>query len=60
MKVAAVVVLYGGLLDSVQVFSDTGKARKRYEELLKEYELDENGRGDSNYDVTLEKDLLVY
>lgn len=60
MKVAAVVVLYGGLLDSVQVFSNTDKARKRYEELLKEHNLDENGRGDSEYDVTLEKDLLVY
>jgi len=60
MKVAAVVVVYRGLLESVQIFLDADKARKRYEELLKEYNLDENGRGDSDYDVTLEKDLLVY
>ena len=60
MKVAAVVIVYRGLLDSVQVFSSTGKARQRYEELVKEYDLDENGRGDSDYDVTLEKDLFVY
>jgi len=60
MKVAAVVVLYGGLLDSVQIFSSTGKARKTYKDWLKKYELDENGRGDSDYDVTLEKDLLVH
>lgn len=60
MKVAAVVILYKGLLDSVQVFSDTGKARKRYEELLKEYDLGEDKTRGSDYSVSLEKDLLVY
>ena len=60
MKVAAVVVVYRGLLESVQVFSDTGKARKRYEELLKEYDLGEDGTRGSNYSVALEPELLVY
>ena len=60
MKVAAVVVVYRGLLDSVQVFSDTGKARRRYEELLKEYDLGEDGTRGSDYHITLEAELLVY
>ncbi len=57
---ATVVVVYKGLLDSVQVFSSTGKARKRYEELLKEYNLGEDKTRESDYSVALESELLVY
>lgn len=60
MKVAAVVVVYRGCLDSMQVFSETGKARKRYEEVLKEYDLTPETLAESDYDITLEAELLVY
>jgi len=60
VKVAAVVVVYRGLLESVQVFSDTGKARKRYDELVKKYDLSEDGTRGSIYSVSLESELLVY
>jgi len=60
VKVAAVVVVYRGLLESVQVFSDTGKARKRYDELVKKYDLGEDGTRGSIYSVSLESELLVY
>jgi len=60
MRVAAVVIVYKGLLNSVQVFWDTDKARQRYKELLKEYDLSEDETRESDYSVSLEKDLLVY
>ncbi len=60
MKVATVVVVYRGLLESVQVFSDTGKARKRYEKVLEEKGTNEADMAYSDYDISLEKDLLVY
>ena len=59
MKVAAVVILYRGCLDSLEVFSTTGKARKRYEEILKEYDLGEDKTRGSDYSVALEPELLV-
>ena len=59
MKVAAVVLVYRGCLDSVEVFSSTGKARKRYEELLKEYDLGEDKTRGSDYTVVLEPELIV-
>ena len=60
MKVAAVIVVYRGCFESVQVFLDTGKARKRYDEILKEYSLTEENMADRDYCVSLETDLLVY
>ncbi|GAH68682.1 unnamed protein product [marine sediment metagenome] len=60
MKVAAVIVVYRGCLESVQVFLDTGKARKRYEKVLEEKGTSEADMSYSDYDITLETDLLVY
>jgi len=60
MKVAAIIVVYRGCLDSVQVFLEAGKARKRYEEILKGYDLTGKNMAESDYDITLETDLLVY
>ncbi|MBA7601154.1 hypothetical protein ES703_08221 [subsurface metagenome] len=60
MKVAAVIVVYRGCLESVQVFRDTGKARKRYEKVLEEKGTNEADMSCSDYDITLETDLLVY
>jgi len=60
MKVAAVVILYQGCFNSLEVFSTTGKARKRYEELLEEYDLGEDKTRGSEYSVALESELLVY
>lgn len=60
MKVAAVVVVYRGCLDSVQVFRGPFLARKRYKEILKEHSLTEDELSSSDYDITLETDLLVY
>ena len=59
MKVAAVVVIYRGCFDCLEVFSTTGKARKRYEEILKEYDLGEDKMRGSDYSVALEPELLV-
>ena len=59
MKIAAVVVVYKGCLDGVEVFSSTGKARKRYEEILKEYDLTEENMGISEYDIVLEPEIIV-
>lgn len=59
MKVAAVVVIYKGCFDSLEVFSTTDKAHKRYEELLKEYNLGEDKMRGSDYSVVLEPELLV-
>jgi|GEM_PF-6109556 len=59
MKVAVVVQVYRGCLDSVEVFLTTGKARKRYEELLKEYGLTEENMADSDYCINLEPELIV-
>lgn len=60
MKVAAVIVVYRGCLDSVQVFSETSEARSRYEEKLEEYDLTEAEMAESAYDITLETELFVY
>lgn len=60
MKVAAVIVVYRGCLESVQVFQDIEKAHQGYKEILKEYNLTENGISSSDYDISLEADLLVY
>lgn len=59
MKVAAVVVLYRGCLERVEVFSTTGKARKRHEGILKEYDLGEDRTRGSDYSVALETELIV-
>ena len=59
MKIAAVAVVYKGCLDWVEVFSSTGKARKRYEEILKEYNLTEENMGISEYDIVLEPEIIV-
>ena len=59
MKVATVVLVYRGCLDSVEVFSTTGKAHKRYEELLKEYDLGEDKTRGSDYSLVLEPELIV-
>ena len=59
MKVAAVVVIYKGCFDCLEVFSTTGKARKRYEEILKEYDLGEDKTRGSDYSVALESELIV-
>jgi len=60
MKVAVVVVVYRGLLESVQVFSDPLTARGKYEEVLEEHGQEKDSSGDSTYNITLEKDLLVH
>ncbi len=60
MKVAAVVVVYRGCFNRLEVFSTTGKASKKYKELVKEYDLGEDGIRGSDWSVSLEKDLLVY
>jgi len=59
MKVAAVVVIYKGCFDCLEVFSTTGKAHKRYEELLKEYDLGGDKTRGSDYSVALESELIV-
>ena len=59
MKVAAVVTLYRGCLDSLEVFSTTGEARKRYREILKEYDLGEDKTRGSDYSVVLEPEVIV-
>lgn len=59
MKVAAVVVLYGGCFDRLEVFLTTGKARKRYKEIMKEYDLGEDKTRGSDYSVALETELIV-
>ena len=59
MKIAAVVVIYRGCFDSLEVFSTTGKAHRRYLEILKEYNLGEDKTRGSDYTVVLEPELLV-
>ena len=59
MKVAAVVVIYKGCFDCLEVFSTTGKADKRYKELLKEYNLGEDKTRGSDYSVALEPELII-
>ena len=59
MKIAAVIVIYRGCFDSLEVFSTTRKAYDRYEELLKEYNLGEDKIRGSDYSVALEPELLV-
>ena len=59
MKVAAVIVIYKGCFDCLEVFSTTGKARKRYEEILKEYGLGEDKTRGSDYSIALESELIV-
>ena len=59
MKVAAVVVLYRGYLDCLEVFSTTDKARKRYRELLVEYDLGEDKTRGSHYRVMLEPKIII-
>lgn len=59
MKIAAVVVIWRGCFDSLEVFSTTGKARQRYEEILKEYNLGEDKTRGSDYSVALEPELIV-
>ena len=59
MKVAAVVVVYQGLLDYIEVYSSTGKAHRRFLELSKEYGLTEDNGAHSDYQVTLDPELLV-
>lgn len=60
MKVAAVIKVYRGCLESIQIFSEPDKACKRYAEILKEYNLSEENIAESDYDITLETELLVY
>lgn len=60
MKVATVIVVWRGCLESVQVFLDIEKARKRYGKILKEHDLTEENMSESDYDITLETDLFVY
>lgn len=59
MKVAAVVVIYRGCFDWMEVFSTTGKARKRYREILEDYNLGEDKMRGSDYSVVLEPELIV-
>lgn len=60
MQVAAVVVIYRGCLDVVEVYSTPGKAHKRYEELLKEYDLTEKRMGESDYHIVFEPKLKIF
>jgi len=59
VKVAAVMVIYRGCFDSLEIFSTTGKARKRYKDILKEYDLGEDKTRGSDYSIVLEPELLV-
>ena len=55
----AIVTVYRGLLESVELYADEDKARERYEEILKEKDLTEGDLGESDYDIQLETDLKI-
>jgi len=55
----AIVTVYRGLLESVELYADEDKAQKRYEEILKEKDLTEGDLGESDYDIQLETDLKI-
>lgn len=57
--IVLVAVFYEGLLDCFEVFSSRVKARKRYREILKEYDLTEKSMEKSDYRILLEPEIPV-
>jgi len=57
--IVLVAVFENGLLDWFTVFSNIGKARKRYGEVLKEYDLTEESNGENGYTILLEPGIPV-
>jgi len=55
----AIVTIYRGLLESVELYADEDKAQERYEEILKEKDLTEGDLGESDYDIQLETGLKL-
>lgn len=58
-NIALVAVFEEGLLDSFAVFSSTRKARKRYGEVLKEYDLTEESNGKNGCTILCEPGIAV-
>jgi len=55
----AIVINYGGLFESIELYADEDKAQARYREILKKRSLTENNLADSRYDIQLETDLKI-
>lgn len=55
----AIVTVYRGCLESVELWADENKAEKRYQEILGEKDLTEGDLGESDYDIQLETDLKI-
>jgi len=55
----AIVKVYRGCLDSIELFADEEKAKKRYEKILEEYDLTKDTMADSDYDIQLETNLKL-
>lgn len=55
----AIVKVYRGCLDSIELYADEEKAKKRYEKILEAYDLTKDSMADSDYDIQLETNLKL-
>jgi len=53
MQVHVVIGVFSGLVDEVHVYQSSEDARRRYEELRKEYKIEKGHEEHSKHDVTL-------